>query len=450
MFLQCGPCTTALPAAAVCWAAPAGERVIVGANYDDWTNKAGTARNMKILLVHNRYRTSAPSGEDAAVRNEQRMLERGGLETVLFDKCNDDLEPASIGAKLAMAADTIWSRRSRRELRVLLRRERPDVVHVHNTFAIVSPSIYGVCKEAGLPVVQTLHNFRFFCPGGLFLREGKPCEDCVDKGLLQSVRHRCYRDSFAATGTLAATLAFHRRVGTYARGIDRYIALTVFSRNKLLRAGIPADKLTVKPNFVPDPPLVCGGGGDYVAFVGRLSYGKGAETLLSAWREFPGLKLKIVGDGELRPTLESTAKREAQNVEFLGFQDRSVVLDVIGNARFVIVPSECYETFGLVIAEAFACGTPVLASRIGSLDELVLEGVTGHKFESGDPADLARVTRLMLTDEVALRRMRVAARAYFDAHLTEERNLELLTGLYARLIDANRASVLAAHRGSAH
>jgi glycosyltransferase involved in cell wall biosynthesis len=431
-------------------AAPAGNRPIVGANYDDWANKAGTARNMKILLVHNRYRTSAPSGEDAAVRNEQRMLERGGFATVLFDKCNDDLEPTSIGAKLSIAADTIWSQRSRRELRALLHDERPDLVHVHNTFAIVSPSIYGVCKEAALPVVQTLHNFRFFCPGGLFLREGKPCEDCVDKGLLQSIRHRCYRGSFAATGTLAATLAFHRAAGTYARGIDRYIVLTDFSRNKLLRAGIPAAKLTVKPNFVPDPPPVRGGGGDYVAFVGRLSYGKGAETLLSAWREFPGLKLKIVGDGELRSTLESRAKQEAQNVEFLGFQDRSVVLDVIGNARFVIVPSECYETFGLVIAEAFACGTPVVASRIGSLDELVLEGVTGHKFTSGDPADLARVTRIMLTDEAVLRGMRVAARAYFEAHLTEARNLELLTGIYARLIGADRACVPAARRGSAH
>jgi glycosyltransferase involved in cell wall biosynthesis len=404
---------------------------------------------MKILLVHNRYRTSAPSGEDAAVRNEQRMLERGGLETVLFDKCNDDLDPSSIGGKLSIAANTIWSQRSRRELRSLLRRERPDVAHVHNTFSVVSPSIYGVCKEEGLPVVQTLHNFRFFCPGGLFLREGKPCEDCVDKGLLQSVRHRCYRDSVAATGTLAAMLTLHRTIGTYDRGIDRYIALTDFSRDKLLRAGIPAGKLTVKPNFVPDPPPVFGGGGDYAAFVGRLSYGKGAETLLTAWREFPGLKLKIVGDGELRASLESRARRDAQSVEFLGFQNRTVVLDVIGNARFVIVPSECYETFGMVIAEAFACGTPVLASRIGSLDELVLEGVTGRKFKSGDPADLARVTRVMLSDEGALRRMRAAARAYFEAHLTEERNFELLSGLYAELIVGSRAAVVASQRETA-
>src|ERR1700678_887691 len=165
---------------------------------------------MKVLLVHNRYRTSAPSGEDIAVGNERRMLEKRGVEVVALERCNDDIHDASLVSKAANAFNTIWSQRSRSELRGILRKERPDIVHVHNTFAILSPSVYGACSAEGVPVVQTLHNFRFFCPGALLLRDGKPCEDCLEKGLMQSVRHRCYRGSLTATATIAAMLALHR------------------------------------------------------------------------------------------------------------------------------------------------------------------------------------------------------------------------------------------------
>src|SRR3984893_7785041 len=192
---------------------------------------------MRVLLVHNRYRTSAPSGEDAAVRNEERMLQARGVEVVAFDRCNDDIKDSSFIAKTAAAANTIWSQNSRDELRKVLRQVRPDVVHVHNTFSMLSPSVYGACKAEGLPVVQTLHNFRFFCPSALFLRDGKPCEDCLDKSLLQSVRHQCYRDSIAATATLAAMLAFHRAIGTNSNDIDRYVVLTEFARQKALNGG---------------------------------------------------------------------------------------------------------------------------------------------------------------------------------------------------------------------
>jgi glycosyltransferase involved in cell wall biosynthesis len=389
---------------------------------------------MKVLLVHNRYRTSAPSGEDAAVRNEQRMLERGGIETVLFDRCNDDLAPSTVFGKLSVAANTVWSQRSRRELRLLLRRERPDLVHVHNTFAALSPSIYGVCKEQGLPVLQTLHNFRFFCPGGLFLRDGRPCEDCVDKGLIQSVRHRCYRGSLAATGTLAAMLAFHRAIGTYDRHIDRYIALTEFNSGRMRRAGVPSDKISVKPNFLPDPPPPGDGSGQYVAFVGRLLEGKGTETLLQAWRQLPDVRLKVLGDGALRAQLESIAAREKLSVEFLGARPRGEVLEIIARARCLIVPSEWYEGFPMVIAESFACGTPVLASRIGSLQELVPDGVRGALFTPRDPDELVRRLRSLLSDDVGLRRMRRNSRNYFDEHLTERQNYASLSAIYTELV----------------
>jgi glycosyltransferase involved in cell wall biosynthesis len=389
---------------------------------------------MKVLLVHNKYRTSAPSGEDIAVGNERRMLESRGVEVVAFERCNDDLDDSSLMSKTAMAVNTIWSRRSRSELQAVLRSERPDIAHVHNTFSVLSPSVYGACRAESVPVVQTLHNFRFFCPSALFLRDGKPCEECLDKSLLQSVRHRCYRGSVGATATLAAMLTLHRAMGTYSRDIDRYITLTEFARRKVAKAGIAESKLVVKPNFVPNPPSVGRGGGGYVVYVGRLLEGKGTETLVAAWRNLSSVRLKIVGDGALRPGLEAIARSEDLNIEFTGMLNRTGVLEAISNAALLIVPSEWYEGFPMVIAESFACGTPVLASRIGSLEELVGEGVTGKKFSAADAEGLGNAVRTVLADEPGLRRMRASARAYFDAHLTEQQNYTELTNIYSDVI----------------
>lgn len=389
---------------------------------------------MKVLLIHNKYRTSAPSGEDIAVANERRMLENRGVKVFAFERCNDDLDDSSLFARTAMAVNTIWSQRSRTELRGVLREVRPDIAHVHNTFSILSPSVYGACKAGGVPVVQTLHNFRFFCPSALFLRDGKPCESCVEKSLLESVRYRCYRGSRAATATLAAMLTLHRAIGTYSRDIDRYITLTQFARRKAANAGIAKHKLVVKPNFVPNPPPPGAGGGGYVAFVGRLLDGKGAETLVSAWRHLRSVKLKIVGDGALRPRLESVAQSENLNIEFTGTLDRAKVLETVSGAELLIVPSEWYEGFPMVIAESFACGTPVLASRIGSLEELIDEGVTGRKFTPGDAAGLADAVSAMLADPSGLKRMRLNARAYFEANLSEQTNAAELLDIYNDVI----------------
>lgn len=365
--------------------------------------------------------------------NEQRMLREHGVEVSTFDRCNDDLHDTSWAAKGAIAVNTIYSRRSRAELRELLRRARPDVVHVHNTFAMISPSIYGACKDEGVPVVQTLHNFRFFCPGGLFLRAGKPCEDCLDHSLLQSIRHRCYRNSLGATTTLASMLALHRTLGTYTRDIDRYITLTKFAESKVIKGGIPQAKLVVKPNFLPDPPPPGRGGGGYAVYVGRLAEGKGAHTLVAAWQHLGSVPLKIVGDGAFRASLEAIARQRGLNIEFAGIQPREDVLNTMAEAEFLILPSECYEGFPMVIAEAFACGTPVLASKIGSMGELIEDGITGLKFAAGDPESLAAGVQSMLADTARLRDMRRNARAYFDAYLTEEKNYVQLMEIYERV-----------------
>jgi len=278
-----------------------------------------------------------------------------------------------------------------------------------------------------------LHNFRFFCPSALFLRDGKPCEDCVDRSLVQSVRHRCYRGSASATATLAAMLTIHRALGTYAEDIGTYIVLTEFARDKAIKGGIPAHKLVVKPNFLPAPPRAGNGDGGYVLYVGRLLEGKGTETLVRAWRHLPDVKLKIIGDGALREDLERIVRRENLNVEFAGRQNRDAVLSAISRAQILIVPSDCYEGFPMVVAESFACGTPVLASRIGSLNELIVDGLTGKKFTPGDSNDLAVAVRLLLEDPNALARMRGSTREFFDANLTESQNYAQLANIYSRI-----------------
>jgi glycosyltransferase involved in cell wall biosynthesis len=213
--------------------------------------------------------------------------------------------------------------------------------------------------------------------------------------------------------------------------------LTQFGRGKAIKGGIAERKIVVKPNFVPDPPAPGRGDGGYVVYAGRLFEGKGTETLVEAWRHLPSVRLKILGDGALRPSLEATVKRENLNIEFAGMLDRAAVLTMMADAALVVVPSEWYEAFGMVVGESFACGTPVLASRIGSLDELVDERLTGRKFNAGDPNDLAKVAGEMLADEVGLREMRSNARAYFDAHLTEERNFAQLMKIYSDVMAQN-------------
>lgn len=405
-------------------------------------NELDQRKTMKIVIVHNRYRTSAPSGEDIAVENERRMLERRGVEVFCFERCNDELNESSLLSRVAMAGNTIWSPGARKDLRAVIRRVRPDIVHVHNTFAALSPSIYGAAGSEGVAVVQTLHNFRFFCPSGLFLRDGKPCEDCVDKGLLQSVRHRCYRGSLSATTTLASMLSLHRLLGTYSAHIQRYIVLTEFARSRAVRAGIAGERIVVKPNFLPDPPSPGLGEGGYVIYVGRLLEGKGTETLVRAWRHLPEVRLKIVGDGALRERLEIIARQDRSNVEFAGRLDRSSVLDAIKAAALLVIPSECYEGFPMVIAESYACGTPVVASRVGSMEELVEEGITGRKFSPGSPRELARTVSDTLARPALLQEMRTNARTYFDTHLVEQRNCTDLIHTYRSVIDehAGRAA----------
>ena len=329
-----------------------------------------------------------------------------------------------------MAIGRAWSRPVHHELKDLIQRTRPDIAHFNNTFPLITPSAYAACHDSGIPVVQTLHNYRFICPGALLQRSGHPCEDCLGRNALPAIRHRCYRDSVAATAAIVWMLEFNRWRNSYHTLVDCYIALTPFAAGRLSAGGLPADRITIKPNFLPNAPKPGTGGGNYAVFTGRLSREKGVETLVHAWKNVTGLSLKIVGDGPLRGQLVEAARHAPENIEFLGYCSQDRVLEIVRQAELQIIPSECYEGLPMVILEAFALGTPVVAARIGSLDALVEHGKTGVKFDAGDANDLATKVNALWQDKNSLSSMRRAARGTFEKKYTEGANYRSLIEIY--------------------
>lgn len=389
---------------------------------------------MKILLVHNYYRQ--PGGEDTVFRAEKDLLLAAGHRVVEFARSNDEIVLDGFLSRAKLGFGAVSANDSVRRIRSILRQESPDVVHFHNTFPLVSPGAYYACREARTPVIQTLHNYRLLCPSANLYREGKVCEECVSHSLLRGVRHGCYRDSHAATAAVALTLAFHRLRRTWIEVVDRYIAPTEFVRKKFLRAGLPAAKVSVKPHFLYPDPGMRTQTRDYVLFVGRLSPEKGLRTLLEAWKLLQiAIPLRIVGDGPLRSELEAERDRAGlSRVCFEGLLPREQVHVAMQRAVFLIFPSEWYETFGLTIVEAFACGTPVIASRLGVMAEIIESGRTGMHFTAGNAQDLrAKVERAWnrRAETVAMGR---ECRKEYETKYTAERNYAALMYIYRNAI----------------
>ena len=390
---------------------------------------------MKILLVHNYYQF--PGGEEVVFEQEKRLLERAGHKVITYCRNNDEITTFTALERLALLKRSIWAGNTEREFTQLLARENPDVVHAHNTFFMISPSIYSACKSRGIPVVQTLHNFRLLCPGVTFFRDGKVCEECVDQGLWRSVYHGCYRDSRLATSSVALGIALHRQWGTWDELVTSYITLSEFGRNKFIAGGLPADKIVVKPNFVDGDPGEREGAGEYALFVGRLHKNKGVHILLDAWSRLPGeYELQIVGDGPEREALEAQVRQlNLSRVTFRGRLPRQDVIAALKNARFTVMPSTWYETFGMCIAESFACGTPVICSRLGAMAEIVADHRTGLHFNPGDPQDLADKVSWAWTHPEETLQMARAARQEFESRFTPEKNYSQLMQIYEETVN---------------
>jgi glycosyltransferase involved in cell wall biosynthesis len=333
-----------------------------------------------------------------------------------------------------IAAETVWSVTSARALGRWLEAFRPSVAHFHNTFPLISPSGYYVCRRLGIPVVQTLHNYRIICPSGTLFRSGEPCERCVGRVPIASVRYGCYRSSRLATAPVAAMTALHDLLRTWRREVDLFIALSEFSRERFISGGLPPERIVVLPNCVfPDPGERHGSPGDYAVYVGRAAPEKGIPTLMEAWRRVSA-PLVLVG-----ATLEESLPRQTwegyqERITFAGELRREDVLSTVKQARFLVAPSVLYENHPMVVAEAYACGVPVVASRRGALAEWVKDGTTGLLFEPGDPLDLAERAEWSWNNPAALCRMGTNARRVYEERLSSTRFHQGLMDAYARVV----------------
>jgi glycosyltransferase involved in cell wall biosynthesis len=381
---------------------------------------------MRILHVHNFYQL--PGGEDQSFAATGAMLEGFGHEVIRYTLRNDVIVGAG---RLAAAGKAVWNRAVQKALQRLIRARRPDVAHFENTFPLVSPAAYYACRAEGVPVVQTLRNFRMLCPSGLLFRNGRVCEDCLGRWTpWPGIVHGCYRGSRLGTAAVAAMIATHRALATWHKQVDAYIALNGFVRAKYIAAGLAAEKVHVNPNFLTSDPGPGAGEGGYTLFAGRLSPEKGITTLLAAWEDLaPEVPLKILGDGPEADLVAQAADRHP-GIEWLGWRSVEEVVALIGGAKFVVVPSVCYESFNRTQLEAFAKGTPVVASRQGSMQAIVDHRRTGLLFTPNDPADLVRQVRWLLASPAAYAQMRLAARQEFEGYYTTELSHDRLVGIY--------------------
>lgn len=387
---------------------------------------------MKILVAHNSYQQTG--GEDVAVNAEINLLRSRGNEVIEYRRSNAEIKNRS---SFSTAIATLWSRQSAHEIKMLCDRFQPDIIHAHNTFPLISPSIYWFASDKGIPVVQTLHNFRLLCPQAMFLRDGKVCEDCLGKNPWRAVARRCYHASAIQSGVIASMLTSHRSIGTFRHQVSAYIAMNHFCREKFIAGGLPADRIHIKPNFVTashEPDWKSRRDG---LFVGRLSEEKGITVLIEAVEKLrrkkngasDPLSIKIIGAGPL-----SSQVSHAFKDDYIAEKKPAEVFSLLHSALFLIAPSTCYETFGLAAAEAFSCGVPVIASRHGGLAELVSDGVTGLLFEPGDADDLLEKISWAHAHPDRMLKMGQAAYQEYLNKYAPERNYKSLMDIYQNVL----------------
>lgn len=393
----------------------------------------GGALTMKVLLIHNFYRSLSPSGEDTVYRNEVELLRRHGIRVITYENNNDDI--ARSHGKMKAAMNTIWSGQTYKNMRALIRKEKPDIAHIHNIWYAISPSAYYACRDEGVPVVQTVHNFRMFCANGLLMRDGRTCEECVGKMPWRALVRGCYNSSRVQSVPIALTEMAHGIMKTWTDRVDVFIALTEFGKKKLAACGLPENRIAVKPNFLLDPPSHSGTYDNQIVFIGRLSSEKGILVLLNAFKALSstngGVLLNIIGDGPLRKQVEKRIHSEGiNNIHVSGRKDSKRSMESLGKAAFMVMPTICYEMFPLTTIEAFACGKAVVASRIGAMEEIVRDGKTGIFFEPGSTIDCAAKMKWMVENRDACIEMGRNARYEFESKYSADKNFEMVMKIY--------------------
>ena len=401
------------------------------------------AARLRVLVVHNRYRSGQPSGEDRVVDQEIALLRGAGHDVTLFERRSDDIATMSLLERAMVPVRVPWNRSVRSELSRQLGERRPDVVHVHNTFPLLSPSVVQACADVGVPTVVTLHNYLQVCPRGTLYRDGHVCTECTRRRLpLPAVRHGCYRDSRAATVPLMATTLVHRSL--WWSKVARFFCISDAQRQTLVQYGMPADRLTVKHNFVADPDVRREGAGEYVLYLGRMAEEKGLPVLLAAWERLAasgglGMPLVLGGAGPLEDEVKRWA-RDREDATYLGLQTAGECTRLIARAAAVVAPSVWLETFGLVVVEAMAAGVPAVAAAHGAFVELIDDGVCGALHRPGDAASLEAGLRRVVGDADHNRALGIAARHRYEAQFTPEVGLAALVGGYRAAIGGATSS----------
>ncbi|GHK02010.1 glycosyl transferase [Streptomyces sp. Y2F8-2] len=397
---------------------------------------------MHILVVHNRYASAQPSGENKVVDQEVALLREAGHRVEVFERRSDDIAARSLLGKVAVPLLVPWNPAVRTELAARLRSERPDVVHVHNVFPLLSPAVLAACADAGVPAVATLHNYTQVCPPGTLQRDGRPCTECVGSAVpLPAVRHGCYRNSRLATVPLAVSLSVNRR--RWWSGVERFFCISAAQRDVLVRAGMPAERLAVKHNFVPDPEARRVDAGEHLLYLGRLAEAKGVRLLMAAWDEIAasggvGVPLVIAGTGPLEPDVTAWAAGR-DDVRYVGLLDPAECQKAIARSVAVVAPSTWLEAFGLVVVEAMAAGVPVIAAGHGAFVELVEDGVTGLLHRPGESVSLASCIRRIAAEPDRNREMGQAARIRYEQGFSPAVGLDRLVDEYRTAIAGRSA-----------
>jgi len=380
---------------------------------------------MRLLQIHNKYQFAG--GEDVVAENERQLLSEKGHDVILLVKDNKEIELFTAFQKLSLLWKTTWSNTSYYQVIDQLKKIQPDICHVHNFFPLFSPAIYYACDELGIPVVQTLHNYRLLCTNAYLFRNGHVCEECLGRTTYHSVQYGCYRDSHIQSYAVARMIEKNRNWGTWDEKIDAYICLTQFSKQKFIQGGFSNSKIYVKQNYLPIDPGISENQGEYFLFAGRLDETKGLKVLLDATTKLSSTKFVIAGDGPLRDML---LKQNLKNIDYKGRVSREQMDVLIRNCIALVFPSIWYECMPMSIIEAFANGKPVIASKLGALEEIVKDGETGLLFEPNNTIDLESKLKWALTHRKEIDQMGKNARKEFELKYTKETNYPILMNIY--------------------
>ncbi len=398
-----------------------------------------SAPRLHVLVVHNRYRSGQPSGEDRIVDQEMALLASAGHRVTAFERHSDDIASMSLLDRASVPLRVPWNGAVRAELVARLRAERPDVVHIHNTFPLLSPSVVAACADVGVPAVATLHNYLQVCPSGTLYRAGHVCTDCTGRFPLPALWHGCYRGSRLATVPLTVTMLANRR--RWWTSVAPFFCISDAQRKILIQAGMPAQRLVVKHNFVVDPSIRRAGPGEHLLYLGRMTEEKGLRLLMAAWDLIAasggiGVPLVLAGTGPLDEEVRRWAHRRA-DIQYLGLRSKTECAELLGRSTAVVAPSVWMESFGLVVVEAMAAAVPAVAAAHGAFVELVHDGVTGLLHRPGDVVSLVECLRRIQTEVDRNLAFGAAARRCYESRFTPAVGLAALIAGYRAAITGN-------------